>query len=70
MSEVFKVQASIPDGETLLIYNKDHSVMAEMPTAPGMAELLDGEMKLYIHGELDLNTGELTLGDIAPWQDW
>lgn len=69
---IVKVQASLfaSDGSsTILVYNKDRSVMQEFPANKALIDDIGGEMKAFYYAH-KTKDGYLALDEKAPWQKW
>ena len=69
---IVKIQLSqftTSDQRQMLVYNEDRSVCAETPATPDKLKLFGTRSKLFVHAEID-RAGILTLGKLAPWQEW
>lgn len=53
-----------------LIYNKDKSVLMQIPLTEQIQQLMGKDFKRYYHVKVDPNSSELTFGNRAPAQNW
>jgi hypothetical protein len=51
-----------------LVYNKDHSYLAEIPITKQIRRLLKDRLKIYVLATI--KNGVITLSDEQPAQDW
>lgn len=70
--EIYKIQRSMftnaPSGDVTLVYNEDHSVLAELDTPREIKRLLRPDTKGYFYCEI--KDGILEVGLRAEEQDW
>jgi len=70
--QIFKMQASITTTQEfrqVLIYNEDRSVTVQIDMDESLEELFDGELKIYVEGEVNKDK-QLEIHDIVEEQDW
>ena len=72
--QIFKVQISLnthDKEQTALIYNKDKSIMLELPLDEPIKKLMEGSYKEFVYGNFSKSSKKkrsVTLLNIAPWQ--
>lgn len=67
--EIFKLQKEVLGGKSVLIYNRDNSVMQQVPMTKALNGLFRdtvGKAFHYCHFEND----KLVIDEVAPWQEW
>ena len=75
MNQIFKIQRPIVTSDPepkCLVYNQDRSIYGQIPlTAEVVKELFpNGELKQYVRGSFDPQTGDVTLDELVGEQDW
>lgn len=68
---ILKVQLPLLTTEklnTVLVYNKSRSVMAQLPEPKGLRKAMKGEPKAFFKGHT--KDGFIYLDEITSWQDW